>query len=102
MTKAKEALSKLWNNSYFREYRTIKDIKEICLNQYGCTCANWAMILKSCKFLRKDKTSWIQKHNPKSEDQKYIQLITGETPWTDRNQNFLQFINQLKGDISIV
>jgi len=101
MIKPKEAITKLWINKFFNEPRTTEDVKEKSFSEYGCTCSNWSTLIKSCKFLRKQNKKWIQKYNP-STDIRGLFYITGKTPWTDRNDKFVKFLQQLEGDILIV
>ena len=101
MAKPKEAVKALWNNGFFKEHRKTEEVTKICFSDFGCTCSNWSALLSTCKFLRKDKSKWVQKHNSPSNEDEFV-YITGKTPWTDRNEKFINFVSRLKGEILIV
>ena len=101
MIKPKEAITILWKDKFFKNYRDTDEVKRVTLSKYGCTCSNWSALLKSCNFLRRQKGQWVQKYNPIMEEDN-IFYISGKKPWTDRNENFIKFLQKLKGEILIV
>jgi len=60
--KINDAIKDLWKNNFFNLHRSPYDVKSQLFNDYGITCSNITMQLKSCKsFLRKETKGWIQK-----------------------------------------
>ena len=65
----KNAITDLWKKGFFESCKSIKEVDSKMLKDYGTTCSNTSMVLKTCKnFLRKDKGSWIQKKRFSEED----------------------------------
>lgn len=103
MTKPKEAINKMWESGFFRtSYKSTKDVAEEAFKIYHCTYPNWYIILQRSRFLRKDEKGWIQKEEYSSKENRNICLITGNKPWTDRNDKFVEFVNKLSGEILIL
>ncbi len=70
--KTKDAITKLWKDGYFSEYRVPKEVHGEIFRKYGVTSSNIVMSLKGCtKFIRKTERGWIQKrHYTEEEDTK--------------------------------
>jgi hypothetical protein len=101
MTKPKEAITDLWENTFFKEHRTTEEVKNQAFQVHECTCSNWSALLSDCDFLRKEKGKWIQKHKSEKRENGIIH-VTGDKPWSDRNEKFVNLINQLKGELLII
>jgi len=101
MIKPKEAIEKLWKRGFFKPpYKKTKDIKNKALKSYGCTCSNWAVLLRKSKFLRKDKQGWIQKYNAEKEGSIQIIKIEAGKPRT-ATKTFEEIIKKFSGGMAI-
>ena len=98
--KPKEALEELWKANYFKEYRQKKELEKYILKKFGCTCANWHIMLKLSGFLRKDKEGWIQKYPFENDEGIEVYYFEPDKPRTSR-QNFNNLLSSLKGDVKI-
>lgn len=75
--KVKDAITELWKQDFFADYKQVKEIDTSMKAKFGVTCANTTVMLNSCRdFLRKDTEGWIQrmpaqekmKHSTSSEE----------------------------------
>lgn len=67
----KETIIELWKTDFFNNYRSVSQINQRMLKDYGVTCSNTSVILKNCKdFLRKGKVGWIQKRGHSTKEHK--------------------------------
>ena len=97
----KGAIKRLWQSGYFKKHRLTREVKDEAFDKFGCTCSNWSKLLKDCRFLRKEIKGWIQKIEY-SEEMMTFYVVTGEKPWTDRNEEFINLVNSLQGEILIL
>ncbi|HSU72490.1 MAG TPA: TIGR02391 family protein [Candidatus Binatia bacterium] len=58
----KAEVSELWKQGAFEKEASASTVNTLLRDQFGTTCANISVILKSCEFLRKDAGGWIQRY----------------------------------------
>lgn len=76
------SIKKLWEKEFFLEHKKPNEVKKWLFEEFGITCSNILMQLKSCKkFLRKEDKGWIQKYsaneleNKDERDLDYFKLL---------------------------
>ena len=82
MRTVKEALTRLWEEGYFRppSCRSTKEVETKVSNTYGCTYSNWNTLLKRTDFLRQTRKGWVQKQDFHGDDKIKVVLIENGKP----------------------